>query len=51
MTSIAVFLTTAESLMLYEMGKESAISFLKDAFLVKFSGVKIIPTSETEVEI
>jgi hypothetical protein len=31
------------------MGKEDAISFLKDALPVKFPHIKIIPTTETEI--
>jgi hypothetical protein len=31
------------------MGKEGAISFLKNAFPVKFPGIKIIPATETEL--
>jgi hypothetical protein len=30
---------------------EDPISFLKDAFTVKFPAIKIIPTTETEVKI
>jgi hypothetical protein len=33
------------------MGKEDTISFLKDAFPVKFPDIKIIPTTETEIKI
>jgi hypothetical protein len=29
------------------MGKEDAISFLKDVFPVKFPNIKIVPTTET----
>jgi hypothetical protein len=43
-------LTVTESLNLHKMGKDGAISFLKDAFPVKFPGIKIIPTTETEVK-
>jgi hypothetical protein len=32
------------------VGREDAISFLKDAFPVKFLGIKIIPTTETEIK-
>jgi hypothetical protein len=32
------------------MGKEDAISFLKDAFPVKFPDMKILPTTETEIK-
>jgi hypothetical protein len=32
------------------MGKQDAISFLKLAFPVKFSGIEIIPTSEIEIK-
>jgi hypothetical protein len=31
------------------MGREGAISFLRDSFPVKFPGIKIIPTTETEI--
>jgi hypothetical protein len=31
------------------MEKEDAISFLKDALPVKFPDIKIIPTTETEI--
>jgi hypothetical protein len=31
------------------VGREDAISFLKDAFPVKFRGIKIIPITETEI--
>jgi hypothetical protein len=33
------------------MGNEDTISFLKDAFPVKFPDIKIIPTTETEIKI
>jgi hypothetical protein len=32
------------------VGREDGISFLKDAFPVKFSGIKIVPTTETEIK-
>jgi hypothetical protein len=44
------FLTITESLNLPQVGREDAISFLKDAFPVKFPGIKIIPTTETEIK-
>jgi hypothetical protein len=40
------FLTITESLNLHQVGGEDAISFLKDAF----PGIKIIPTTETEIK-
>jgi hypothetical protein len=33
------------------VGKDDAISFLKDSFLGKFPGIKIIPTTEAETEV
>jgi hypothetical protein len=33
------------------VGREDAISFLKDAFPVKCLGIKIIPTTETEIKV
>jgi hypothetical protein len=33
------------------VGREDAIAFLKDAFLVIFPGIKIIPTTETETKV
>jgi hypothetical protein len=45
-----IFITITESLNLHEVGKEDAISFLKDAFPVKFPGIEIIPTTETEIK-
>jgi hypothetical protein len=33
------------------VGKEDVISFLEDAFPVKFSGIKIISTTEPEIKI
>jgi hypothetical protein len=44
------FLTISESLNLHKMGKEDAISFLKDAFPVTFHNIKSIPTTETEIK-
>jgi hypothetical protein len=44
------FLAITESLNLHQVGREDAISFLKDAFPVKFPGIKIIPTTETEIK-
>jgi hypothetical protein len=32
------------------MGKEDAVSFLKDAFPVKFPNIKIIPITETGIK-
>jgi hypothetical protein len=32
------------------VGKEDFISFLKDVFHVKFPGIKIIPTTKTEIK-
>jgi hypothetical protein len=32
------------------MGKENDISFLKDKFPVQFPGIKIIPTTDTEIK-
>jgi hypothetical protein len=43
-------LTVTKSLNLHKMGKDGAISFLKDAFPAKFPGIKIIPTTETEIK-
>jgi hypothetical protein len=45
-----IFLTVTKSLNLHQVGKEDAISFLKDAFPVKLPGIKIIPTTETEIK-
>jgi hypothetical protein len=39
-----------ESLNLHKTGKEDAISFLTDAFPVKFLNIKIIKTTETEIK-
>jgi hypothetical protein len=44
------FLTTAESLNLHQVGREDAVSFLKAAFPVKYPGIKIIRTTETEMK-
>jgi hypothetical protein len=44
------FLTITESLNLHQAGREDAVSFLKAAFPGKFPGIKIIPTTETEME-
>jgi hypothetical protein len=33
-----------------KMGKEDAISFLKNAFPVKLPDIKIIPTTDTEIK-
>jgi hypothetical protein len=43
-------LTITESLNLHQVGREDATLFLKDAFPVKFHGIKIIPTTETEIK-
>jgi hypothetical protein len=43
-------LTITESLNLHQLGREDAISFLKDAFPIKFPVLKIIPTTETEIK-
>jgi hypothetical protein len=51
MPSIFFFLTIIESLNLHQVGREYAISFLKNAFPVKFPGIKIIPTTETEINV
>jgi hypothetical protein len=32
------------------VGEEYAISYLKDPFIGKFPGIKIIPTTEVEIE-
>jgi hypothetical protein len=40
-------LTTTENLYLHQVGREDAVSFLKAAFPVKFSGIK---TTETEMK-
>jgi hypothetical protein len=32
------------------VGKEDAISLLKDSFPSKFPGIKIIPTAEAEIK-
>jgi hypothetical protein len=42
------FLSIAENVNLYQVGKEDPISFLKDAFPSKFHGTKIVPNSEAE---
>jgi hypothetical protein len=44
------FLTITESLNLHKMGKEDAVSFLKDTFPVKFPNIKIIPITETGIK-
>jgi hypothetical protein len=44
------FLTTAESSNLHQVGKEDAISFIKDSFPGNFPGIKIIPTTEAEIK-
>jgi hypothetical protein len=33
------------------LGREDVISFLKDAFPVKYPGIKIIPNTETEINV
>jgi hypothetical protein len=43
------FLTITEGLKL-QVRNEYPISFLKDAFPVKFPDIKIIPTTETEIK-
>jgi hypothetical protein len=43
------FPATTESLNLYQVGREDAISFAKDTLSVKFTGIKIILTTETEL--
>jgi hypothetical protein len=45
------FLTITERLNLCKMGKENAISFLKDAFPATFPDIKIISTTETEIKL
>jgi hypothetical protein len=32
------------------VGREDPISFLKDIFLCKFQGIKIVPTSKAEIK-
>jgi hypothetical protein len=44
------FLTITVGLKLQQVRNEDAISFLKDAFPVKFPDVKIIPTAESEIK-
>jgi hypothetical protein len=44
------FLSIAENLNLYQVGKEDPIYFLKDVFSCKFHGIKIVPTSEAEIQ-
>jgi hypothetical protein len=44
------FLSTAENLNLYQVGKEEPISFITGAFPCKFHGIKIVPTSEAEIK-
>jgi hypothetical protein len=46
MPSITFFLTITESLNLHKVEREDAVSFLKAAF----PGIKIIPTTETEMK-
>jgi hypothetical protein len=45
------FFLTTESLNLHQAGREDAVSFSKAAFRVKFPGIKIIPTTETETKV
>jgi hypothetical protein len=44
------FISIAENLNLHQVGKEDPISFLKDSFPLKFHGIKIVPTSESEIK-
>jgi hypothetical protein len=44
------FVTMTESLNFHQVEREHAILFLKDAFHVKFPGIKIIPTTETKIK-
>jgi hypothetical protein len=46
----SVFLLIAENLNLYYVGKDDPIYFLRDLFPCIFDGIKIIPTSEAEIE-
>jgi hypothetical protein len=48
---LSFFLLIAENLDLHQVGKEGPISSLKDAFPCKFHGIKIVPTSESEIKI
>lgn len=41
------FLKITESITLHTMGKEDAISLIKETFPVQFPGIKIIPSTET----
>jgi hypothetical protein len=44
------FLTSTQSLNLYQKGEEYALSLLKDAFPEGFPSINIIPTNETETK-
>jgi hypothetical protein len=44
------FLAITENLNLHQEVRGDAISFLKEAFPRKFTGIKTIPTTETEME-
>jgi len=46
---LTYFLSIAENLNLHQVGKEIQL-FLKNAFPCKFHGIKIVPTSETEIK-
>jgi hypothetical protein len=43
-------LTIAENLNLHQEVRGNAISFLKEAFPRKFTGIKTIPTTKTEIK-
>jgi hypothetical protein len=44
------FLTSTETLNTHKVGKEDAISLLKDSFPRKFPALKLIATTETEIK-
>jgi hypothetical protein len=44
------FLTTTEILNLHQAGSKDAVLFLKAEFSIKFPGIKIISTTETEIK-
>jgi hypothetical protein len=44
------FLTSAEILNLHQEVRGDAISFLREAYPRKFTGIKTIPTTQTEIK-
>jgi hypothetical protein len=46
-----IFSNNYWKLNLRQVRREDAVSFLKDAFSVKFSFITVIPTTESEVKV